>query len=311
MKIALVFPGQASQTVGMGKDLADRFPEALRVFEEADGVLGEDFRRLLWEGPAESLNLTANTQPAVLTVSTAAFRVLAAARPDLSPVYVAGHSLGEYSAHVAAGTLAFADALKTVRRRGHFMQEAVPVGEGAMAALMGMETEDVLKACEAASPEGEVVPANDNAPGQVVIAGKASAVERAVQIARSLGCRKAVVLPVSAPFHSPLMKPARERLEPVLSGLPFGDPRWPVVANVDARPVFTGEEARDRLVRQVDAPVRWRETLEFLKAEGVDTVVEVGPGTVLTGLAKRVSREWTLLNVEDGASLERTLAALS
>ncbi len=311
MKIALVFPGQASQAVGMGKDLAERFPEALRVFEEADAVLGEDFRRLLWEGPAESLNLTANTQPAVLTVSTAAFRVLAAARPDLSPAYLAGHSLGEYSAHVAAGTLAFADALRTVRRRGLFMQEAVPVGEGAMAALMGMETEDVLRACREASPAGEVVPANDNAPGQVVIAGKAAAVERAVQIARGLGCRKAVLLPVSAPFHSPLMKPARERLEPVLWGLPFGDPRWPVVANVDARPVFTGEEARERLVRQVDAPVRWRETLEFLKAEGVDTVVEVGPGTVLTGLAKRVSREWVLLNVEDGASLEKTLAALS
>jgi len=311
MKIALVFPGQASQAVGMGKDLAERFPEALRVFEEADGVLGEDFRRLLWEGPAESLNLTANTQPAVLAVSTAAFRVLSAARPDLAPAFLAGHSLGEYSAHVAAGTLDFADALRTVRQRGLFMQEAVPVGEGAMAALMGMEAPEVEQVCREASPEGEVVPANDNAPGQVVIAGKAAAVGRAVEVAKSRGCRKAVLLPVSAPFHSPLMAPARVRLEPVLRGLSFRAPRWPVVANVDARPVFTAEEARERLVRQVDSPVRWRETLEFLRAEGVDTVVEVGPGTVLSGLSKRVSREWTLLNVEDGPSLERTLAALS
>jgi len=295
----------------MGKDLAERFPEALRVFEEADGVLGEDFRRLLWEGPAESLNLTANTQPAVLAVSTAAFRVLSAARPDLAPAFLAGHSLGEYSAHVAAGTLDFADALRTVRQRGLFMQEAVPVGEGAMAALMGMEAPEVEQVCREASPEGEVVPANDNAPGQVVIAGKAAAVGRAVEVAKSRGCRKAVLLPVSAPFHSPLMAPARVRLEPVLRGLSFRAPRWPVVANVDARPVFTAEEARERLVRQVDSPVRWRETLEFLRAEGVDTVVEVGPGTVLSGLSKRVSREWTLLNVEDGPSLERTLAALS
>jgi len=311
MKIALVFPGQASQAVGMGKDLAERFPEALRVFEEADGVLGEDFRRLLWEGPAESLNLTANTQPAVLAVSTAAFRVLSAARPDLAPAFLAGHSLGEYSAHVAAGTLDFADALRTVRQRGLFMQEAVPVGEGAMAALMGMEAPEVEQVCREASPEGEVVPANDNAPGQGVIAGKEAAVGRAVEVAKSRGCRKAVLLPVSAPFHSPLMAPARVRLEPVLRGLSFRDPRWPVVANVDARPVFTAEEARERLVRQVDSPVRWRETLEFLRAEGVDTVVEVGPGTVLSGLSKRVSREWTLLNVEDSPSLERTLAALS
>lgn len=311
MKIAIVFPGQASQSVGMGKDLADRFPEARRVFEEAEGVLGEGFRRLLWEGPEESLNLTANTQPAVLAVSTAAFRVLSAARPDLSPAFVAGHSLGEYGAHVAAGTLDFSQALSTVRQRGLFMQEAVPVGEGAMAALMGMDTEGVLQACREGSLEGEVVPANDNAPGQVVIAGKAAAVHRTVEFARKNGCRKAVLLPVSAPFHSPLMKPARQRLEPVLWGLSFRDPKWPVVANVDARPVVTGEEARDRLLRQVDAPVRWRQTLEFFRDEGVDTVVEVGPGTVLTGLSKRVSREWTLLNVEDGASLERTLTALS
>ena len=295
----------------MGRDLAENVPEAKEILEGADACLGEPFRRLLFEGPAETLNLTANTQPAVLAVSVAAFSALHAALPALAPAFVAGHSLGEYSAHVAAGTLPFADALRTVRQRGLFMQEAVPVGEGAMAALMGMEAGDVEAVCREASPEGEVVPANDNAPGQVVIAGKASAVQRAVEAAKGRGCRKAVLLPVSAPFHSPLMKPARERLEPVLRALPWKDPRWPVVANVDARPVTTAEEALDRLIRQVDAPVRWRETLEFLKAEGVDTLVEVGPGTVLTGLSKRVSRDWRLLHVEDAASLAETLAALS
>lgn len=311
MKLALLFPGQASQYVGMGRDLAEGFSQAREVLSEADAVLGEPFSRLLFEGPAETLNLTANTQPAVLTVSTAAFRVLQAARPGLSPAFVAGHSLGEYSAHVAAGSLSFADALKTVRQRGLFMQEAVPVGEGAMAALMGMDPDGVEAVCREASAQGEVVPANDNAPGQVVIAGRAAAVERAVDLAKSRGCRKAVLLPVSAPFHSPLMKPARERLEPVLRGLRFQDPRWPVVANVDARPVTTAAQSLDRLVRQVDAPVRWRETLEFLKAQGVDTLVEVGPGTVLTGLSKRVSKEWKLLHVEDRASLEEALASLA
>lgn len=311
MKIAVVFPGQASQYVGMGKDLADRFPEASRTFEEADESLGEPFRRLLWEGPPGDLDLTANTQPAVLAVSVAAWRVLRTALPGLAPDFLAGHSLGEYSAHVAAGTLPFDHALRTVRRRGLFMQEAVPVGEGAMAALMGMEFSDVERACAEATADGSVVPANDNAPGQVVIAGRADSVRSAVERAKALGCRKAVPLPVSAPFHSPLMAPARERLEPVLRSIPFSDPAWPVVANVDVASVRTGAEARDRLLRQVDSPVRWRETMEFIKSRGIETVVEVGPGTVLSGLAKRVSRDWRILNVEDAASLEKTVAALA
>ena len=311
MKIAVVFPGQASQYVGMGKDLAERFPVARRTFDEADAALGEPFHQLLWEGPEADLNLTANTQPGVLVVSVAAWRVLRTLRPELQPSYLAGHSLGEYSAHVAAGTLAFEDAVLTVRRRGQFMQTAVPVGVGAMAALMGIEPYDIAAACAEAAQGEVVVPANDNAPGQVVIAGHAQAVQRAIDIAKTKGCKRAIPLPVSAPFHCALMAPARLNLAPVLAALPFSDPRWPVVANVDARPTTTGTEARERLTAQVDAPVRWRETLLFFKEQGVDTIVEVGPGTVLSGLAKRVSKDWKLLNVENGESLERALAGLS
>jgi [acyl-carrier-protein] S-malonyltransferase len=310
MKLAVVFPGQASQYVGMGKDLASRFPEAAQTFEEADAALGEAFSKLLWEGPEADLNLTANTQPGVLAVSIAAWRVLEKARPDLQPAFLAGHSLGEYSAHVAAGTLSFADALKTVRERGRFMQDAVPVGQGAMAALMGLDAPQAAKACAEAAQGEVVVPANDNAPGQVVIAGHQAAVARAIEAAKTLGCRKAVLLPVSAPFHSPLMAPARERLEPLLRALPFQNPRRPVIANVDALPTGTAEDARRKLIAQVDAPVRWRETLMYLQGAGVEAVLEVGPGTVLCGLAKRVSKEWKLLNVEDGASLDKALAGI-
>ena len=310
MKIALVFPGQASQYVGMGKDLAEHFPEAASVFAQADEALGEDFRRLLWEGPDSDLNLTANTQPGVLTSSVAAWRVLAAARPDMTPTYLAGHSLGEYSAHVAAGTLTFSDAVQTVRRRGQFMQEAVPIGVGAMAALMGIEADAVAQVCAEAA-QGEVVsPANDNAPGQIVIAGHAGAVARTIELAKTRGCRKAVLLPVSAPFHCALMAPARECLAPILAAIPFSAPRLPVVANVDARPVVGAEDARAKLTAQVDSPVRWRETLLFFQEQGVEAIVEVGPGTVLCGLAKRVNRDWKLLNIEDAASFERALTAL-
>ena len=311
MKIAVVFPGQASQYVGMGKDLAGRFPAAAEVFAQADDVLGEAFQKLLFEGPEEKLNLTANTQPGVLAVSTAAWRVLRQVAPGLEPTFLAGHSLGEYSALVAGGAIAFADALRTVRLRGQFMQEAVPVGVGAMAALMGIEADAAADACAVAAQGQVVTPANDNAPGQVVIAGHAEAVSRAVEAAKAMGCRKAVLLPVSAPFHCSLMAPARERLSPVLASLPFSDPAWPIVANVDAAASSSGEEARRKLAAQVDSPVRWRETMLAFQREGVEAIVEVGPGTVLCGLAKRVSKEWKLLNVENAESLEKTLAALA
>ncbi len=310
MKLAVAFPGQASQYVGMGKALAGSSPEAMAVFDEARETLGDDFLKLLWDGPEASLNLTENTQPGVLAVSIAAWRALAARKPDVTPAFVAGHSLGEYSAHVAAGTFSFKDALSAVRKRGAFMQEAVPVGVGAMAALMGIEAEAVAEACAEAA-QGEVVsPANDNAPGQIVIAGHALAVGRAVDLAKGRGCRKAVMLPVSAPFHCALMRGARTKMEPVLDAMDFNAPRFPVVANVVAAPVLSGEEARERLKEQVDNPVRWRETMLFFKDQGVDTIVEVGPGSVLCGLAKRVSKDWKLLHVEDPASLQEALSAL-
>ncbi len=311
MKLAVVFPGQASQYIGMGKALAEAFPEAMAVFDEARGVLGSDFVDLLWNGPEEALNLTANTQPGVLTASIAAWRALIARKPDLVPSFVAGHSLGEYSAHVAVGTFSFKEALSAVRQRGVFMQEAVPVGVGAMAALMGIEAEAVAAVCAEAA-QGEVVsPANDNALGQIVIAGHAKAVERAVALAKNRGCKKAVLLPVSAPFHCALMRGARAKMEPVLDAMNFRTPRFPVAANVDAAPVQDGEGARSRLKAQVDNPVRWRETMLFLQAQGVDTILETGPGSVLCGLAKRASKDWKLLHIEDPASLEEALSALA
>ena len=311
MKCAILFPGQASQYVGMGKALSEAFPDARSVFSEADEALGEALTSILWDGPSDRLNLTENTQPGVLTVSLAAWAVFHRSLPELDPAFLAGHSLGEYSALVAAGSLDLKDAVSTVRKRGLFMQEAVPVGVGAMAALMGIEPDAVAEVCARAA-EGEIViPANDNAPGQVVIAGHRTAVERAIGLAKERGCKRAVLLPVSAPFHCPLMAPARERLAPVLAALPIHSPRWPVISNVDALPTRTGEDARRKLIAQVDSPVRWRDSLLLMQSEGVDTIVEVGPGKVLTGLAKRVSRDWTLLNVEDPASLEQALNELS
>jgi [acyl-carrier-protein] S-malonyltransferase len=308
LKVAFVFPGQGSQHVGMGQALAAAFPGSRAVFEESDRALGFPLSKLCFEGPESELQLTANTQPAILAVSVAAWRALDARGVKAS--WMAGHSLGEYSALVAAGTLTLADAVATVRRRGQYMQEAVPVGQGAMAAILGLDAHAVEKACAEAA-EGEVVsPANLNSPGQVVIAGHADAVDRAIGLCKAAGAKRALKLSVSAPFHCALMKPAEERLAPELGALTFRDPGVPLVRNVDARPVRAGAECRDGLVRQVSGAVRWQESVELLAREGVDTFVEVGPGHVLGGLVKKIAKDATVLHVHDPASLEATLAAL-
>jgi [acyl-carrier-protein] S-malonyltransferase len=299
--IAFLFPGQGSQKVGMGQALADTYPEARAVFEEADAALGEPLSRLCFEGPEEQLTLTEHTQPAILTVSIAAFRVLAAR--GLTPSFVAGHSLGEYSANVAAGTLAFADAVRIVRRRGQYMQEAVPVGAGAMAAILGLDADAVRQACDDAA-QGEVVsPANINGAGQVVIAGASAAVQRASQRAKEMGARRAIPLSVSAPFHCALMKPAEERLAPELRALPVRDPAIPIVANADAMPKRDARAAIDALIRQVSCPVRWEEVVQRLASEDVTNYVEVGPGTVLSGLVRKIHKEATVHNFAAPADL--------
>jgi [acyl-carrier-protein] S-malonyltransferase len=296
--IAFIFPGQGSQKVGMGRALAETFPEAQAAFDEADGVLAEPddnlpLSRVIFEGPEDRLTLTENAQPAILTVSIAAYRVLAAR--NLQPSFVAGHSLGEYSANVAAGTMSFADALRLVRRRGRYMQEAVPPGGGAMAAILGLDTAAVAQACEEAA-DGEIVsPANINGAGQVVIAGTRNAVQRAGERAKALGARRAMALAVSAPFHCALMQPAQDRLAPELRSLAVQDPRIPVVANVDARPKTDAASAVEALVSQVTAPVRWEDVVRCLALRGVTTYVEVGPGTVLTGLVKKIHKEAKVL----------------
>jgi [acyl-carrier-protein] S-malonyltransferase len=280
----------------MGKALCEQFAEARAVFAEADEALGESLSRLIFEGPEETLTLTENTQPAILTMSVAACRVLAAR--GCEPGVVAGHSLGEYSAHVAAGTFAFADAVRIVRHRGRYMQEAVPVGTGAMAAILGLDAETVARACAEAS-QGEVVsPANLNAAGQVVIAGTAAAVGRASERAKALGAKRAVPLQVSAPFHCALMQPAEDRLAPELRALKVSNPRVPVIANVDAQPKTDGPSAIDALIRQIASPVRWEDVMSRLVAEGVSKFVEVGPGTVLSGLAKKQARGATIAHLE-------------
>jgi [acyl-carrier-protein] S-malonyltransferase len=305
--IAFVFPGQGSQRVGMGQALADAYPVGREIFEEADAALGEPLSRLCFEGPAEQLTLTENTQPAILTVSIAASRVLVGR--GIQPAFVAGHSLGEYSANVAAGTLRFADAVRIVRRRGQYMQEAVPVGRGAMAAILGLDADAVRQACDEAA-QGEVVsPANINGAGQVVIAGAKEAVQRASERAKALGAKRAIPLPVSAPFHCALMKPAEDRLAPELRALDVQDPRVPVVANVDAQPKRTGREAVEALVQQVSSPVRWEEVVRRLASEGVTTYVEVGPGTVLSGLVKKIHKDAHVVNFASPDDLAAVEAA--
>jgi [acyl-carrier-protein] S-malonyltransferase len=294
--IACLFPGQGSQSVGMGKEMADAFPVCAATFAEADAALGESLSDLIFHGPAERLTLTENTQPAILTMSVAVWRVLH--ERGLSPAFVAGHSLGEYSAHVAAGTLAFADAVRLVRNRGRYMQDAVPVGQGAMAAILGLDEAGVMQACLDAA-QGEVVsPANLNGPGQIVIAGSAAAVARASERAKALGAKRAIPLQVSAPFHCALMKPAEARLAPELRAAAAHDPRVPVVANVDAEPKRTAAAAIDALIRQVSSPVRWENVIQRLASEGVTRYVEVGPGKVLSGLVKKIVPGATILNVE-------------
>lgn len=306
--IAFLFPGQGSQAVGMGKDLYDKFPVARRTFEEADAALGYPISQLCFEGPEEKLKLTEITQPAILTVSVAAQRVLA--EKGITPRFVAGHSLGEYSAHVCAGTLKFADAVRIVRNRGKYMQEAVPVGVGAMAAILALPIEKLQPVCDQAARENsEVVsPANINSPDQIVISGNKAAVERAAELAKEAGAKRAVMLPVSAPFHCSLMKPAQERLAAGLQNIEFTDPKIPVVCNVDAAAVSSGTLARERLIQQVTGAVQWVSCIETLIGKGVNTFIEVGPGKVLSGLMRQIDRSKSSMNVENSESLEKLLA---
>jgi [acyl-carrier-protein] S-malonyltransferase len=301
-KTAFVFPGQGSQSVGMGKELHDAFASARRVFADADEALGFAVSELCFNGPDDALKLTMNTQPAILTVSVATLRVLEerGVRPD----FVAGHSLGEYSALVAAGALTLADAVRTVRKRGIFMQEAVPVGRGAMAAVLGLEASLVEAACLEAAEGGTVSPANFNAPDQTVIAGDAAAVGRASEAARRMGAKRVLPLPVSAPFHCGLMAPARDRLAAELERVRFEDLRIPLVNNAEAEAMTEGAAVRESLVRQVCAPVRWVECVRRLVESGVDTFVEVGPGRVLSGLVRKIAPQACTLNVDGMRSLE-------
>jgi [acyl-carrier-protein] S-malonyltransferase len=304
-KLAFLFPGQASQYPGMGRDLAENFPESRRVFDEADAALGFSVSRLCFEGSEDALKQTENTQPAILAVSIAAYRALE--QRGVTPDFAAGHSLGEYSANVAAAALEFATAVKLVRDRGRYMQEAVPPGEGAMAAILGLAPAEVTEICKKAAGSEVVSPANLNSPEQTVISGHAAAVKRAVEIASQSGAKRAVILPVSAPFHCALMAPAQKRLEHDLRAAKFSDLRFPLITNVDAEAVTAGEEARDALLRQVTQPVRWLDSIREMIEAGVTMFVEVGPGKVLSGLLRQIDRSVRCVNVEDSATLQATL----
>lgn len=308
-KIAFLFPGQGSQAVGMGKELAAMYPVARQTFDEADAALSMKLSSLCFDGPEDRLKMTEITQPAILTVSVAAWRVLQSA--GLAPHFVAGHSLGEYSAHVCAGTLEFADAVRAVHHRGRFMQEAVPVGVGAMAAILALPLDKVTEACNEAA-HGEVCQAaNINSPDQVVISGHKGAVERAAELCKQKGAKRAVLLPVSAPFHCALMQPAQDRMAGELAGLTFREMNYPLVTNVDAALTSDPAQARDALVRQVTGAVQWERSMRFLIAQGASDFVEVGPGKVLCGLMRQIDRARVCLNVEDEISLQKTKSHFS
>lgn len=304
-KLAFLFPGQASQYPGMGRDLASNFPESKAVFDQADAALGFSLSQLCFEGSEDDLKLTANTQPAILAVSVAAWRALE--KKGITPDFAAGHSLGEYSALVAAGSLDFSDAVKIARKRGQYMQEAVPAGEGAMAAILGLSPTDVAEVCKKAAHGDVVSPANLNSPEQTVVSGTAAAVKRAVEIASQSGAKRAVILSVSAPFHCALMQPAQKRLEPDLRAAKFNALRLPVITNVDAELETSGDEAREALIQQVTMPVRWLDSVREMIAQEVTIFVEVGPGKVLSGLLRQIDRSVRCFNVEDAASLQATV----
>ncbi|QUS57527.1 ACP S-malonyltransferase [Pseudovibrio brasiliensis] len=312
MTIAFTFPGQGSQTVGMGKELANTFPEARAVFEEVDAALGQSLTKIMWEGPADELTLTANTQPALMAVSLATMRVLEAKGVDLSKAasFVAGHSLGEYSALAAAGSLSIADAARLLRIRGDAMQKAVPVGEGAMAALLGLDFDQAMEVAQEAA-QGEVCQAaNDNATGQVVVSGHKAAVERACEIAKGKGARRAVLLPVSAPFHCSLMQPAADAMAKALAEVEIKAPAVPLIANVLAAPITDPEEIRTRLVEQVTGTVRWRESVSWMADNGVTTLVEIGTGKVLTGMVRRIVKSLEGVAVNTAEDIDALVARL-
>ena len=306
--IAFIFPGQGSQIVGMGKELAEKFTIARQTFEEADQALGYNLSQLCFDGPEDQLRLTEVTQPAILTASIAALRVLEGRIPR--PSFIAGRSLGEYSAHVASGTMTFTDAVRIVRNRGKYMQEAVPVGVGAMAAILGMELEKVTAVCKEAAQSEVCSPANINSPEQIVISGNTAAVERGVKLADERGAKRAKILPVSAPFHCSLMKPAQDRLQPELEKLKMQKPVYPIACNVEASLVTDDVRAAATLVAQVTGSVKWEQCMRLLIAEGVQTFIEIGPGKVLCGLMRQIDRSKTCLNVGDEASLTKTLDQL-